>query len=254
MNRHKCFKVQFYVHYFRRKRSYLWVIQINCRQLFAHQLQSKREKRTNCCKFCISMLFDPILLFIRQLGADESLFARLDSPEATVTLTHQYRMNRTVMKLANDLTYHGQLICANDAVANATFKLKVCTKSKWIQRTLSPHIDQSAILLNTGNVCEMNMRVVDQILMPTSNSIGAALLSPTKMKSTRVYTNYCEVAIILALVKELKTMGLSSSMIGIIAPYALQVDLLKQSMVKHFDTEIEVNTVDQYQGRDKEVS
>lgn len=191
----------------------------------------------------------PNISFIRQLGADESLFARLDSPEATVTLTHQYRMNRTVMKLANDLTYHGQLICANDAVANATFKLKVCSKSKWIQRTLSPHIDQSAIFLNTGNVCEINARVVDKM-----HNSCSALLSPTKMKSTRIYTNYCEVAIILALVKELRTMGLSSSMIGIIAPYALQVHLLKQSMVKHFDSEIEVNTVDQYQGRDKEVS
>lgn len=193
--------------------------------------------------------------FPRQLGADESLFARLDSPEATVTLTHQYRMNRTIMKLANDLTYHGQLACANDAVANATFKLKVCTKSKWIQRTLSPHIDQSAIFLNTGNVAEINAQVVDKIQMPNNNSIGGGtLLSPTKMKNTRIYTNYCEVAIILALIKELKTMGLTSSMIGIIAPYALQVDLLKQTVAKHFDSEIEVNTVDQYQGRDKEVS
>lgn len=49
-------------------------------------------------------------------------------------------------------------------------------------------------------------------------------------------------------------MGLASSMIGIIAPYAMQVELLKQSVTKHFDNDIEVNTVDQYQGRDKEVS
>lgn len=187
----------------------------------------------------------------RQLGADESLFARLDSPEATIALTHQYRMNKTIMKLANDLTYHGALKCANDTVANATFKLKVCTKSKWIQRTLSPHIDQSVIFLNTGNVAEINAQTVDKILMP--NNQNGLLLSPTKIKSTRIYTNYCEVAIILALVKELKTMGLASKMIGIIAPYALQVDLLKQSVAKHFDNEIEVNTVDQYQGRDKEV-
>lgn len=229
------------------------VIQINYHQLFDQQWQSKIEY----WKFLYFTHFFNLFLFhvnFRHLGADESLFARLDSPEATVTLTHQYRMNKTIMKLANDLTYHGALKCANDAIANATFKLKVCTKSKWIQRTLSPHIDQSVIFLNTGNVVEINTQSVDKILMQNNNNGRGVLLSPTKMKSTRIYTNYCEVAIILALVKELKTMGLASSMIGIIAPYALQVDLLKRSVAKHFDDEIEVNTVDQYQGRDKEVS
>lgn len=186
----------------------------------------------------------------RKLGADESLFARLDSAEATVALTHQYRMNKTITKLANDLTYKGALKCANDEVANATFKLKVITKIKWIQRALSPHIDQSAIFLNTGNVAELNSETIDNLLGQASRN---AIQSPTKMKSTRIYTNYCEVAVILAIVKELKAMGLASKMIGVIAPYALQVDLLRKSMVQHFDQEIEVNTVDQYQGRDKEV-
>ncbi|XP_055319976.1 DNA replication ATP-dependent helicase/nuclease DNA2 isoform X1 [Sitodiplosis mosellana] len=186
----------------------------------------------------------------RKLGADESLFARLDSPQATVALTHQYRMNKTITKLANDLTYHGELKCANDNVSNATFKTKVCTKIKWIQRTLSPHIDQSVIFLNTGSVAEINSETVDRILGCASTN---GMRSPTKIKSTRIYTNYCEVAVILAIVNELKAMGLASNMIGIIAPYALQVELLRKSVAQHFDNDIEVNTVDQYQGRDKEV-
>lgn len=185
------------------------------------------------------------------MGADESLFARLDSPEATVALTHQYRMNKTITKLANDLTYKGNLKCANDDVANATFKTKVITKTKWIQRTLSPHIDQSVIFLNTGNVSDINSKTVDRIF---GNANANIIQSPTKAKSTRIYTNYCEAAIILAIVKELKKMGLDSNMIGIIAPYALQVDLLRKSVAQHFDNNIEVNTVDQYQGRDKEVN
>lgn len=187
----------------------------------------------------------------RKLGADESLFARLDSPDATVALTLQYRMNKTITKLANDLTYRGELKCANDNVANATFKTKVITKTKWIQRTLSPHIDQSVIFLNTGNVAEINSETIDRIFGHASTNV---MQSPTKIKSTRIYTNYCEVAVILAIVKELKAMGLASNMIGIIAPYALQVELLRKSVAQHFDNAIEVNTVDQYQGRDKEVS
>lgn len=57
------------------------------------------------------------------MGAEESLFRRLDSEAATVTLTLQYRMNRTITKLANDVTYKGSLKCGNDAVSVATLKI-----------------------------------------------------------------------------------------------------------------------------------
>lgn len=57
------------------------------------------------------------------MGADESLFQRLDSEVATVTLTLQYRMNKTITKLANDITYKGSLKCGNDAVAMATLRI-----------------------------------------------------------------------------------------------------------------------------------
>lgn len=57
------------------------------------------------------------------MGADESLFKRLDSEEATVTLTLQYRMNKTITKLANDVTYKGSLKCGNDTVASATLNI-----------------------------------------------------------------------------------------------------------------------------------
>lgn len=60
----------------------------------------------------------------RLLGADQSLFNRLDSNEATSVLTMQYRMNRVITKLANDLTYQGLLKCATDKVALATMKLR----------------------------------------------------------------------------------------------------------------------------------
>lgn len=187
----------------------------------------------------------------RKLGADQSLFARLDSDNATVALTLQYRMNKTIMKVANDLTYHGALKCANEEVANATFRSKTTTNIKWLQRTLSPHIDQSVIFLNTGHVAERNHQILDRI---NKIEFPDVFLSPTKLKSTRIYTNYCEIAIILAIIKELKEMNIASNKIGVIAPYALQVDLLRKSIKKHFDDDVEVNTVDQYQGRDKDVS
>lgn len=183
--------------------------------------------------------------FNRQLGADESLFARLDSDAATVALTMQYRMNRTITKLANGLTYGGALKCANDQVAKATMKLNSKTKSKWLQKILSPHIDQSIFFLNTGNVhsrCLDHMRGTDSIEMDR----------PENKKNQRIYTNHCEAAVILEIIYELLASGLAGSLIGVIAPYALQVGLLKQ-LIGQVDPSIEVNTVDQYQGRDKEI-
>lgn len=190
------------------------------------------------------------VVFCRELGADESLFARLDLPGATVTLSLQYRMNKVITKLANDLTYNGALKCADETVANATLKLKSSSKLKWIQRTLSSHIDQSVIYLNTANVFDLNKRFIENMHQKCNSKIQQ---SPSKLKTIRIYSNYYEVAIILQIVKELKAANVDSHMIGIIAPYAMQVDLLRKSVRHLFDDDIEVNTVDQYQGRDKEV-
>lgn len=57
------------------------------------------------------------------MGAEESLFRRLDSEAATVSLTLQYRMNRTITKLANDVTYKGSLKCGTEEVSLATLNI-----------------------------------------------------------------------------------------------------------------------------------
>lgn len=187
----------------------------------------------------------------RHLGADESLFSRLDCDAATIALTMQYRMNRTITKLANGLTYGGALKCANDEVAKATMKVNSSTKLKWMQRILSPHIDQSIFFLNTGNVysrCMEHLKTVKNSKEYRINSDETE--SNGSMK--RIYTNYCEAAVIMEIVHELLASGVDGSLIGVIAPYVLQVGLLKQ-LCGRVHSAIEVNTVDQYQGRDKEI-
>ena len=53
----------------------------------------------------------------------ESLFARLDSPGATVCLDLQYRMNQAITDIANGLTYNGQLKCGSEQISLATLQL-----------------------------------------------------------------------------------------------------------------------------------
>lgn len=184
----------------------------------------------------------------RSLGADESLFERLDSPECTTVLGLQYRMNRVIAKLANSLTYDGQLKCANESIENAVMivpklqLLKEQLKSdKWLAKALSTHIDLSYSLINTGNVYQLATEFAKNMNdMPKEFS--------DKMK---LYVNYCEIAIVLKIVNMLIDHGVTGESIGVIAPYRSQVDALKK-ILSHQAT-VEVNTVDQYQGRDKRI-
>lgn len=53
----------------------------------------------------------------------ESLFERLQTLHANVTLNLNYRMNKPITQLANGLTYNGELLTANDDVANSHLHL-----------------------------------------------------------------------------------------------------------------------------------
>lgn len=130
-------------------------------------------------------------------GADESLFKRLDSSAATKVLNLQYRMNKTITKLANNLTYQGDLKCANTAVETATIQFadpKVLPakypNEKWLLRALSTHLEQSCTLLNTGNVFNM--------VQEFSNSLKTESKKEEALDEKKtIYKNYCEIAIVL---------------------------------------------------------
>lgn len=185
----------------------------------------------------------------RQSGGAESLFERLDSPESTFILGLQYRMNERITKLANKLTYGGELKCANETIEKASMRIPdmekfncLISKEKWMCKILSTHIDQSCILVDTGNVQQKSSYFIKTLSKD---------LKLNEEKSMN-YMNSCEAAIILYLVKTLIQCGVFEESIGIIAPYRSQVDLLKKSLNIIF-SRVEVNTIDQYQGRDKDI-
>lgn len=182
----------------------------------------------------------------RKSGGDESLFERLDNPESTFVLGLQYRMNRVITKLANNLTYGGELKCGTEDVEKASMQIPdmekfnaAVSREKWISKILSTHIDQSCILVDTGNAQQMSVNFIKSF--PPD-------LKMFEEKSVN-YKNACEAAIALHLVTTLVNCGVNQESIGVIAPYRSQVELLKKSM--KMLSRVEVNTVDQYQGRDK---
>ncbi|CAG9808331.1 unnamed protein product [Chironomus riparius] len=182
----------------------------------------------------------------RLLGANQSLFERLDSKEATSVLGLQYRMNKTITKLANNLTYNNELKCANEKIEKAVMevpnvdKLKEQLSSdKWLAKVLTSHLDQACSLINTGNVYEMATGYFDSVNMKE------------RKEKSKLYVNYCEIAIVMHIVDILIDCGVSGESIGIIASYRDQVEALKKIFESY--KSVEVNTVDQYQGRDKKI-
>lgn len=179
----------------------------------------------------------------RVLGANESLFERLDCSESTFVLGLQYRMNKTITKLANSLTYNGQLMCANDVIGKAKIEIpnmhilrEKFSKQIWLAKAASPHLDQACTLVNTGDVYEMASKFLESI---------------NSERKSKLYINYCEIAIVVYIVDILLECGVDGKSIGIIAPYRDQVETLKKIFASYHT--VEVNTVDQYQGRDKKI-
>lgn len=179
-----------------------------------------------------------------QLGGDRSLFLDLDNEHANTTakLTVQYRMNRTIMKLANQFMYNHELICGNAKVekqALSSWNTQVIEDSlerKLLVKLLSPHMDLATMLVDTGPVEELNQ-------------LG-------DRSKTKVNANHCEIALIVRIIAVLKeAVDIPFSEIGIIAPFRVQVDAIKRVLNSTFgpDHKLEVNTVDQYQGRDKDL-
>ncbi|KAL1386056.1 hypothetical protein pipiens_012889 [Culex pipiens pipiens] len=206
----------------------------------------------------------------KDLGADESLFFRLDAPESCCELPTQYRMNKTITALANDLSYRGKLTCATEAVASATIKYatapamqKKHKSEKWLLRVIASQQEMSVVVINTLNTYKTNL---DHIV-ESQRELGQMLRQGAveEVRRTAIYENFCEAAVILYTVMTMFEGGVDSSSIGIIAPFRAQVELLRRQfqLLKKFyesqkDTkdqavDVEINTVDQFQGRDKDV-
>jgi len=187
---------------------------------------------------CFAFVF--ICFKFRALGMDESLFVRLSNitPTAIVPLQLQYRMCGPVNSLANKLTYGGDLKCGDESVEQATLHLPLADKMlpelshrPWLLSVIKPDLVHSVSFLDT-------------------NLLATRFHRSLTDEGTKAPVNPCEAALTLLVAAALNKNGLSYNHIGIIAPYQSQVQYLRNLSKQHLD--LEINTVDQYQGRDKD--
>jgi len=150
-----------------------------------------------------------------------TLFERLVRlfPKATYMLRIQYRMNETIMKFPSEKFYNGALIAAESV---KDIKLSDLVKSLPRHPALD---DTPVVFIDTGG----------------------KFLEKTRPGSFSKY-NPEEARLVKEIVDKLVEAGLSAEKIGVITPYKDHEDYLK-SRIK----DVEIHTVDGFQGREKEV-
>ncbi|KAJ4428147.1 hypothetical protein ANN_24162, partial [Periplaneta americana] len=214
----------------------------------------------------------------RSLGMSESLFARLDFSDATVCLDLQYRMNQAITDVANSLTYKGLLKCGNEKVSNATLQLPTLhmiteelKSMPWLHSVVSSALHDSVVVLDTGPVWKKQAGLDENHAVMKNESEYISDMNSGKSSEENVCTNIYEATIVQRVIQILMKVkygavysmwytwlsspygGVTGSSIGVIAPYRAQVALLRKMVPSDGDSGVEVNTVDQYQGRDKDV-
>uniref|UniRef100_A0A3B4UIF9 DNA-binding protein SMUBP-2 n=1 Tax=Seriola dumerili TaxID=41447 RepID=A0A3B4UIF9_SERDU len=136
-------------------------------------------------------------------------------------LTVQYRMNSAIMEWASKEMYQGRLTAHSSVERHLLKDLPGVT---CVEETCTP-----LLLIDTAGCGLSEMEVTDE------QSKG----------------NQGEVDIVELHIKALTEAGIKAKDIAVIAPYNLQVDLLRQKLsTRH--PELEIKSVDGFQGREKE--
>ncbi|MGM0444799.1 MAG: IGHMBP2 family helicase [Bacillota bacterium] len=164
-------------------------------------------------------------------GLNKSMFERLYQiygKKIRSMLQIQYRMHDDIMDFSNKEFYNNKLESSPEVAGHTLEDLgyKMNGKECFTDKSLNP--DKPIVFIDTK--------------MMTANE--------RSLKGSNSYDNPVEMEILLDIVDEALKSKLKAKDLAVIAPYKDQVDLFK----KHNNIEnLEINTVDGFQGREKEV-
>lgn len=158
----------------------------------------------------------PTIISDKAHDLEDTLFESLIEkyPHKSQLLNTQYRMNKVLMEFPNSEFYNNNLK-SDSSVDNITLK------------DISNVEDDDALLFI--DTCDLEKNYEKHL------------------KDSKSIVNHIEARIALKVAIDYMKAGVSENDIGIISPYADQVKLISQK------TDIEVKTVDGFQGREKEI-
>ncbi|KAJ3116698.1 Tripartite DNA replication factor [Phlyctochytrium bullatum] len=173
-----------------------------------------------------------------QEESDLSLFRRLAEahPHAVTSLSTQYRMSSDIMSLCNHLIYDGKLRPGNYEVATQSLKIQ--------------DAELSARLLAEFFVGQSAGDLAKAILNPKVIFLDTSQFCPLETRTGNNIQNATEAQIVTKIINCMLKGGVPQYAIGVLSPYRSQLRLLKTELSHHDG--IELYTVDQSQGREKE--
>ena len=173
-------------------------------------------------------------------GLGRTLMERIanEKPEAVTLLRMQYRMHEDIMRFSSDWFYHNQMIAAPQVQHRSILDLDL--PMTWVEAPLSPP---------EGGTSDSALKTKEAL----SGAVGGTSL---KNESEAHLT-------LLALQAYFELIGRERILeerldVGVISPYRAQVQLLRQLLrkneyLKPFRRRITVNTVDGFQGQERDI-
>ena len=183
----------------------------------------------------------------------------------------QYRMNKDICNLCNDIVYKGALMCGNELTATNILKLSnfprgvphlkdqaisTNTASKhWLFHAIQP--SSTVLFLNTDGMNEQTDHLAEDMESTTSlQNLIPNLEEKICGKGTGgTLVNHIEKAVIALLLYGFSKCGLKMSEIGVLSPYKSQVQAMEEDeiLIEAKRNGLEFSTIDRFQGKDKSV-
>lgn len=154
----------------------------------------------------------------------DELMSSSDAAPCAHMLTVQHRMHEKLMAFPSARFYDGRLLAHDAVAAHSLEDLDVTDDGAWV-------------------ASERPLDVID--------TAGAGL-EERRSEGSESRDNEGEAALVVKAVRALLAAGLKPRDIGVIAPYAAQVALLSQALFADVEEGLEVDTVDGFQGREKQ--
>lgn len=171
-------------------------------------------------------------------GLEKTLFERIHGAygdAVAVLLTTQYRMNESIMRWSSEELYESRLI-ADEKVAGHMLG------------DLPSVIAHAESIGGGGGGVERDAHALPVLLLIDSAGCN---MEETREECGDSKLNRGEAQVVMAHAKRLMDAGVSAKDIGIITPYSAHVGLLR-SMRPAAAKDVEISTVDGFQGREKE--